>query len=118
VDSLAYRPLATYAERDRAQVEIVSSRRGTQRVPPQRDQEGRNVAELSYGISEHWKKSSASHDAGCVEVRRTQSGVEVRDSKNPGGAVLEFTDKEWIAFLKGVALGEFHISGSQPPCAV
>jgi hypothetical protein len=47
---------------------------------------------------------------GCVEVRRISSGVQVRDSKNPCGAVLEFTEREWTAFLEGIALGEFHIA--------
>jgi hypothetical protein len=98
-------------------VEIVSSRRGTPRESPSRDQEGRVVAELSHGISGRWKKSSTSGDGGCVEVRRTHCRVQVRHSKNPDGAILEFTDTEWIAFLQGVALGEFHIPGSLPQCA-
>ena len=76
------------------------------------------VAELSYEISDEWKKSSASDVSGCVEVRRTASRVFVRDSKNPDGAVLEFTDKEWIAFLAGVARGEFHIAHSTTRFAV
>ena len=76
------------------------------------------VAELSSGISGMWKKSSASDGGTCVEVRRTSSGVQVRDSKNPAGAVLDFSDAEWIAFLDGVALGEFHISVPAPRCAM
>lgn len=76
------------------------------------------MAELSYGISEKWKKSSASGADGCVEVRRTESGVHVRDSKDPDGAVLEFTDREWKAFLAGVALGEFHVIRSATRFAV
>jgi Domain of unknown function (DUF397) len=87
-------------------------------MPPSRDQEGRVVADLSQGISGQWKKSSASGDGTCVEVRRTNRGVQVRDSKDPGGAVLDFTEAEWIAFLKGVALGEFHISGPTTQYAV
>ena len=67
------------------------------------------VAELSFGISRFWKKSSTSDGNGCVEVRRTRFGVQVRDSKDRGGAVLTFTEREWNAFLEGVALGEFHI---------
>jgi Domain of unknown function (DUF397) len=76
------------------------------------------VAESSSGISGLWKKSSASGTEGCVQVRRTQSGVQVRDSKNPDGTVLDFTDAEWVAFLKGVALGEFRIAGPATECAV
>ena len=64
---------------------------------------------MSCGISRAWKKSSASGADGCVEVRRTPSGVQVRDSKDPTGAVLDFTVAEWLAFLKGVARLEFHI---------
>lgn len=90
----------------------------TRRMPPERGEEGRVVAELSYGVSDKWKKSSASDINGCVEVRRTTSGVHVRDSKNPDGAVLEFTDREWMAFLAGVALGEFHITRSTTKFAV
>lgn len=82
---------------------------GIWHMPPSRDQEGRVVAELSHGISARWKKSSASAGGECVEVRRTHRGVQVRDSKDPGGPVLDFTDNEWIAFLKGVAVGEFAI---------
>ena len=67
------------------------------------------VAASVFGLFEFWKKSSISGDGGCVEVRRTSSGVQVRDSKNPDGAVLHFTDREWTAFLEGVALGEFRI---------
>jgi hypothetical protein len=75
------------------------------------------VTESSSGISEKWKKSSASGGGDCVEVRRSRHGVQVRDSKNPAGAVLDFTETEWLAFLRGVTLGEFQISGP-PQCAM
>jgi hypothetical protein len=80
---------------------------------PSRGEEGRVVTRKLSGISGKWKKSSASGDGACVEVRRTHRRVQVRDSKNSNGAVLEFTDAEWIAFIEGVALGEFHIP--RPP---
>ena len=76
------------------------------------------MAELSCGISGKWKKSSASGGGECVEVRRTDFGVQVRDSKNPAGAVLDFTDAEWLAFLKGVALREFHIPEAPAQCVI
>jgi hypothetical protein len=91
---------------------------GTQRMLPLRDEKGCEVAQQSSGISRFWKKSSASNDAGCVEVRRTSSGVQVRDSKDPDGPVLEFNDREWNAFVAGVALGEFRISGTTTQYAV
>ncbi|WP_093168195.1 DUF397 domain-containing protein [Sinosporangium album] len=59
-----------------------------------------------------WQKSSRSGDNGgnCVEVARNISGVvAVRDSKNPGGAVLVFSPDEWKAFVGGVKKGEFDL---------
>nr|WP_277949957.1 DUF397 domain-containing protein [Bailinhaonella thermotolerans] len=53
-------------------------------------------------------KSSYSGDSGgCVEVTVTEDGVSVRDSKNPGGAVLAYTDHEWDVFVRSVKEGEF-----------
>ncbi|MBO0879781.1 MAG: DUF397 domain-containing protein [Mycobacterium sp.] len=46
----------------------------------------------------------------CVEVGFVDDGarqVMVRDSKRRGGSVLEFTQSEWDAFVKGVRAGEF-----------
>lgn len=54
-----------------------------------------------------WRKSTFSGDAGCVEWRDTDAGREVRDSKNPEGGTLTFTDAEVAAFIAGVAAGEF-----------
>jgi hypothetical protein len=54
-----------------------------------------------------WRKSSASEAGNCVEARTGAGGVEVRDSKNPGGPVLAYTPAEWAAFLHGVKRGEF-----------
>jgi hypothetical protein len=54
-----------------------------------------------------WRKSSRSHDNGCVEVAFVEDQVALRDSKNPNGPVLVFTAREWAAFLSGVRDGEF-----------
>ena len=67
------------------------------------------MTEPSAGVSSVWKKSSCSVGGGCVEVRRTDSGVQVRDSKNVTGPTLEFTDYEWRSFIGGVRLGEVDI---------
>lgn len=57
-----------------------------------------------------WRKSSAcSETNNCVEVRVHHDRVQVRDSKEPRGALLSFTVEEWESFLSGVALGEFGI---------
>jgi hypothetical protein len=54
-----------------------------------------------------WRKSSHSGNNGCVEVAAVGDQVAVRDSKDPEGGVLVFTDREWRAFLAGVRDGEF-----------
>jgi hypothetical protein len=61
-------------------------------------------------ITSHvWIKSSLSvYNGNCVEVAGLDDDlIRVRDSKNPRGAVLNFTHDEWDAFLGGVAKGEF-----------
>ena len=56
-----------------------------------------------------WTKSSLSGYSGnCVEVAGLESNtIRVRDSKHPAGAVLNFTQAEWDAFVGGVRNGEF-----------
>lgn len=58
-----------------------------------------------------WIRSVASGSQGgnCVEVAFEEDGegVLVRDSKNPTGWKLSFTNAEWDAFLDGVKKGEF-----------
>jgi hypothetical protein len=51
-----------------------------------------------------WHKSSRSAWDNCVEVARLADGVLVRDSKDPGGAVVAFGGPGWRAFL--AALGD------------
>jgi hypothetical protein len=60
-----------------------------------------------------WMRSSFCESGACVEVR-TSAGkggeggsVQVRDSKNPDGPVLTFTNDEWDAFLRGAKSGRF-----------
>ena len=54
-----------------------------------------------------WQKSTRCGNAACVEVAKVDGGYLVRDSKNPTGAVLSFTEQEWTAFVEGVEAGEF-----------
>lgn len=58
-----------------------------------------------------FKKSSFSPPMApwCVEVKRGERVIAVRDSKNPEGPVLEFTPDEWRAFIQGVENGEFNL---------
>lgn len=49
---------------------------------------------------------SACADNACVEVGHQQGMVLVRDSKDPGGPVLQFDHDEWRAFVLGILRGE------------
>ncbi|MER8154365.1 DUF397 domain-containing protein [Streptomyces sp. NPDC094472] len=48
-----------------------------------------------------WFKSSYSGNEGgeCVEVATTPGAVHVRDSKEPMGEYLVFTQESWVAFV-------------------
>jgi hypothetical protein len=55
-----------------------------------------------------WITASASGgDGECVELRRHDGMIEVRDSKDREGPVLRFTHAEFVAWLDGVNKGEF-----------
>jgi hypothetical protein len=51
-----------------------------------------------------WQKSSHSGQSGnCVEVARNLPGlVTVRDSKEPNGTKLVFSQETWWAFIRSV----------------
>jgi Domain of unknown function (DUF397) len=54
-----------------------------------------------------WRRSSRSYGGGnCVEAAARHGALlDVRDSKNPQGAVLRFTPAQWNAFVAGVRNG-------------
>ncbi|GGL12365.1 hypothetical protein GCM10014719_12950 [Planomonospora parontospora subsp. antibiotica] len=67
-----------------------------------------------------WRKSSLSTGGDCVEVAVVPGDPAlaahkadadelylVRDSKDPNGPALAFTQSEWDAFVGGVKAGEF-----------
>jgi hypothetical protein len=54
-----------------------------------------------------WRRSSHCADNTCVEVASLDGHVLVRDSKDRSGPVLEFSGREWAAFVRGVRDGEF-----------
>ena len=62
-------------------------------------------------VTTPWIKASKSGGNGgqCVEVRRHDDMIEIRDSKDGGaGPVLRFTLAEFDAFLDGAQREEFH----------
>ena len=58
-----------------------------------------------------WRKSPLSDGQGnCVQIASLSSGrVAVRDSKDPDGPALVFTNPEWKAFTGGVKDGAFDL---------
>lgn len=59
---------------------------------------------------DNWRKSSfSSSQTNCVEFRRVEGGVEVRNSKRPDAGTIAYTDSEWTAFIAGAKAGEFDL---------
>jgi hypothetical protein len=61
-----------------------------------------------------WIKASASNAQGsCVEQRRHDDLIEVRDTKDRGaGPILKFTRAEYLAWIDAAKNGEFdHLPG-------
>jgi len=56
-----------------------------------------------------WRKSNYSGSGNnCVEVRTSHdSGIAVRDSKNPHGGILTFTPGQWRAFTRTIKTGGY-----------
>lgn len=56
-----------------------------------------------------WIKASRSGGNGgnCVEMRRTGTTVQVRDSKNPHGDLLAVPAAQFTAWVRAAATGEF-----------
>lgn len=52
-------------------------------------------------------RSACEGGGSCVEVAAIAKLVLVRDSKDPDGPVLAFTQAEWQDFAAGVRRGDF-----------
>lgn len=57
----------------------------------------------------HWHKSEfhSGDNGACVEIAEAPPVVYVRDSKDPDGAWLNFTETAWRGFLTDVQDGRF-----------
>lgn len=54
-----------------------------------------------------WRKSKATVGQNeCVEMVSTQRAVLVRDSRDPAGAVLEFSPAQWSSFMRRIREGD------------
>jgi hypothetical protein len=59
-------------------------------------------------LTDSWRKSSRSNTNGaCVEVRHVEDVIEVRDTKDRGGPVLQFSSQSWRSFVDAVHSGDF-----------
>jgi hypothetical protein len=57
----------------------------------------------------HWIKAEESAQGnGCVELAQVGDVIGIRDSKRPGGPVLEFTRHEIDTFVGAAQAGEFN----------
>lgn len=45
----------------------------------------------------------------CIQASITKNNVVLRNSKDISGPKINFNEKEWDAFIKGVKKGEFDI---------
>jgi hypothetical protein len=61
------------------------------------------------GAQWHRGNRSGPYSDNGVEVAFVGGGIAVRDSKNPTGPVLLFTQSEWDAFVGGAKDGEFDL---------
>lgn len=61
-------------------------------------------------LTDTWTKPSRCADGqSCVEVRRVGDVVQIRHSKRPDDATIDYTLDEWNAFIAAVELGQFRI---------
>jgi len=52
-----------------------------------------------------WLRSSRCETGACVEVARDGKRIRMRNSRDPEGVTLVFTDDEWIGFLSAIRSG-------------
>jgi hypothetical protein len=59
-----------------------------------------------------WRKSTRSgpYSDNCVEAAFVDGAVALRDSKDKAGAVLLFTQDDWLAFVGSTKNGAFELA--------
>ncbi len=58
----------------------------------------------------HWRKSSRSASGSqCVEIGYTRGRIFARDSKNPTGLTLAFSQTKWTEFLNTVKNNDLNL---------
>jgi len=60
---------------------------------------GAAVSGTEDNSAQNWRKSSRSYGTGqCVEVSGAER-IRVRDTANPSGTILQFSQADWATFL-------------------
>jgi uncharacterized protein DUF397 len=54
-----------------------------------------------------WRQGSRCESASCIQVARIDGGYVFRNSNDPDGPTLTFSEAEWLSFTAGVRDGEF-----------
>lgn len=63
---------------------------------------------MAHHRDDGWITAAASAQGGnCIQMRRHSHGIEVRDSKDPDGPVLQFAVAEFAAWVDGAGKAEF-----------
>ena len=62
-------------------------------------------------LDQEWRTSSRSEETNCVQVRRANGRVEIRNSRDPAGGTVRLTEAAWAEFLRAVADGAFDEEG-------
>jgi Domain of unknown function (DUF397) len=58
-------------------------------------------------LSTEWRKASRCANSGCVEAQLVGDEINLRNSKQPGGATVTCSREEWRTFVAAVKDGEF-----------
>lgn len=54
-----------------------------------------------------WRTALSCDGGECVQVAADQNVVLMRNSRQPGGPLLEYTVEEWHEFVSGIKKGDF-----------
>jgi predicted secreted Zn-dependent protease len=54
-----------------------------------------------------WHTALSCDGGECVEVAADRNIILIRNSRQPGGPLLEYTPEEWHEFVSGIKKGDF-----------
>jgi predicted secreted Zn-dependent protease len=54
-----------------------------------------------------WHTALSCDGGACVEVAADRNAIFIRNSRQPSGPLLEYTQEEWHEFVSGIKKGDF-----------